>query len=112
MLNAFELRLRTIDRFMAFASIALRHPDLAAEQLEEAVKELWLRAVPIAGKCRERRSQRSAEELGALIFIHPQGDVAPNRLQARLKGNCYLQPGRPSARDHHRAFASDLRGDP
>src|SRR5205814_3822789 len=31
------------DRFVAFASVALQHPDLAAEQLDDAVKRLGLR---------------------------------------------------------------------
>ena len=32
------------DRFVGMASLALQHPDLAAEQLEQAVKKLGLRA--------------------------------------------------------------------
>src|SRR5580692_9479408 len=35
------------DRFVAFASVALQHPDLAAEQLEDAVKKLGLRGASI-----------------------------------------------------------------
>src|SRR5439155_937926 len=31
-----------------------------------------------------------AEQLGALVFIHPQGDGAPAQLQQRFKGNGYL----------------------
>ena len=37
------------DRFVGLASVALQHPDLAAEQLDEAVKRLGLRGVGIAG---------------------------------------------------------------
>src|SRR5258705_5084016 len=32
------------ERFVAFASVALQHPDLAAEQLEEGVKKYGLRS--------------------------------------------------------------------
>src|SRR2546425_8361054 len=33
------------DRFVAFATVALQHPDLAAEQLEEGIKKYGLRGV-------------------------------------------------------------------
>src|SRR5258708_29834590 len=37
------------DRFVGLASVALQHPDLAAEQLEYAVKQLRLRGALIGG---------------------------------------------------------------
>ena len=37
------------DRFVGLASVALQHPDLAAEQLEYAVKQLELRGALIGG---------------------------------------------------------------
>src|SRR6266851_6090819 len=37
------------DRFVAFATVALQYPDLAAEQLEDGVKKLWLRGASIGG---------------------------------------------------------------
>jgi len=37
------------DRFVAFASVALQYPDLAAQQLEHAVKKLNLRGAAIGG---------------------------------------------------------------
>jgi aminocarboxymuconate-semialdehyde decarboxylase len=37
------------DRFVGLASVALQHPDLAAEQLEDAVKQLGLRGALIGG---------------------------------------------------------------
>ena len=83
------------DRFVAFATVALQYPDLAAEQLEEGVKKLGLRGAAIGGHVNgdEISSPKfdpfwaKAEELGALIFIHPQG--VPE-LQKRLEGNGYL----------------------
>ena len=83
------------DRFVAFASVALQFPDLAVQQLEHAVKKLGLRGAavgasvgrdefadpkfhPFWGKC---------EELGILVFMHPQG--TPD-LARRLKGNGVL----------------------
>jgi len=86
------------DRFVAFASVALQHPDLAAEQLEEGVKRFGLRGAGIGGnvagmEISDRKFDpfwAKAEELGVPVFIHPQGDGAPEQLNARLQGNGYL----------------------
>jgi aminocarboxymuconate-semialdehyde decarboxylase len=80
------------DRFVAFASVALQHPDLAAQQLEEGVKKLGLRGAAIGGSVfGEELSDpkfhpfwAKAEELGCLVFIHPRGI---EDLDKRLKGN-------------------------
>ena len=42
------------DRFVAFATVALQHPDLAVEQLEDAIKTLGLRGV-FGRRQRQRR---------------------------------------------------------
>src|SRR5438552_2482719 len=81
------------ERFVAFATVALQHPDLAAEQLEEGVKKLGLRGGSIgANVAGEELSDprfhpfwAKAEQLGCLIFIHPQGGSAG--FEQRLKGN-------------------------
>jgi aminocarboxymuconate-semialdehyde decarboxylase len=86
------------ERFVAFATVALQFPDLAAEQLEEGVKKFGLRGVGIGGNVAgEELSDpkfnpfwAKAEQLGVLVFIHPQGDGAPTQLQQRFKGNGYL----------------------
>jgi aminocarboxymuconate-semialdehyde decarboxylase len=83
------------DRFAAFASLALQYPDLAVEQLEHAVKRLGLRGAAIgASVLGEEFSEprfhpvwAKAEELGAVLFIHPQS--TPD-LARRLKGNGWL----------------------
>jgi aminocarboxymuconate-semialdehyde decarboxylase len=69
------------DRFVAMASVALQHPDLAAEQLEDAVKRLSLRGVSIGGHVNGEDLSlpkydpfwAKAAELGALVFMHPGG---------------------------------------
>ncbi len=86
------------DRFVAFASAALQFPDLAAEQLEEGVKKYGLRGVAIGGNVAGMEISdpklnpfwAKAEQLGTLVFIHPQGDGAPEQLGARFKNNGYL----------------------
>ncbi len=69
------------DRFVALASVALQHPDLAAEQLEDGVKRLGLRGASIGGHVRGEDLSlpkydpfwAKAAELGALVFMHPGG---------------------------------------
>jgi aminocarboxymuconate-semialdehyde decarboxylase len=86
------------DRFVAFATVALQHPDLAAEQLEEGVKKYGLRGAGIGGSVNGEEISdpkfhpfwAKAEQLGVVVFIHPQGTGAPTELQQRFKGNGYL----------------------
>src|SRR6266481_9030281 len=87
------------ERFVAFASVALQHPDLAAEQLEEGVKKYGLRGAAIGGSVNEEELSdpkfhpfwAKAEQLGVLVFIHPQGAGAAASLSSRLKGNGLLE---------------------
>jgi len=86
------------DRFVAYASVALQHPDLAARQLEEGVKKYGLRGAAIGGSVEGMELSdpklnpfwAKAEQLGVLVFIHPQGTGASTQLASRLKGNGYL----------------------
>jgi aminocarboxymuconate-semialdehyde decarboxylase len=86
------------DRFLAFASVALQHPDLAAQQLEEGVKKYGLRGAAIGGSVNGMELSdpklhpfwARAEQLGVLVFIHPQVTGATTELAGRLKGNGYL----------------------
>jgi aminocarboxymuconate-semialdehyde decarboxylase len=86
------------DRFVAFASVALQHPELAAEQLEEAVKKHGLRGAGIGGSVEADELSHpkfdvfwaKAEQLGVLVFMHPQGGGAAAQLASRLKGNGLL----------------------
>jgi aminocarboxymuconate-semialdehyde decarboxylase len=85
------------DRFVAFASVALQHPDLAAEQLEHGVKRLGLRGAGVGGSVEGRELSdpafhpfwAKAEQLGVLVFLHPQGTAELER-SGRLKGNGLL----------------------
>ena len=83
------------ERFAAFASLALQFPDLAVQQLDDAVKKLGLRGAQIgcsvAGEDfsnpRFHPVWAKAEELGAVLFIHPQSTP---ELAKRLQGNGWL----------------------
>jgi predicted TIM-barrel fold metal-dependent hydrolase len=90
-----ELSATRPDRFAAFASLALQYPDLAVQQLETAVKKLGLRGAAIGGSVageefsdpRFHPVWAKAEELGAVLFIHPQSTP---ELAKRFKGNGWL----------------------
>ena len=77
------------ERFVALASVALQHPELAAEQLESGIKTFGLRGVAIGGSvaAEEFASPRfdtfwaKVEVLGVPMFIHPQGVPGLSRLQ-------------------------------
>ena len=83
------------DRFGAFASLSLQYPDLAVQQLETAVTKLGLRGAAIGGSVLGEEFAdpkfypvwAKAEELGAVLFIHPQS--TPD-LAKRFKGNGWL----------------------
>jgi aminocarboxymuconate-semialdehyde decarboxylase len=74
-------------RFVAVSSPSLQFPDLAAQQLERAMKELGLKGASVGGHCRgESLSDAKydpfwakCEQLQALVFMHPGG--AENVLQ-------------------------------
>lgn len=80
------------DRFVGLCTVALQHPELAAEQLEEGVKKLGMRGCLLhATVLGEELSARKldpfwakAEELGCLVFIHPAGF---RRDESRFRGN-------------------------
>lgn len=69
------------DRFVALSSVPIQHPDLAADHLEYAVKELGLRGASVGGHCQgESLSDprfdpfwAKAEELDVPVFMHPGG---------------------------------------
>jgi aminocarboxymuconate-semialdehyde decarboxylase len=83
------------DRFGAYASLALQFPDLAVQQLETAMKQQGLRGAAIGASVLDDDFSdpkfhpvwAKAEELGAVLFIHPLG-VPP--LAKRLQGNGWL----------------------
>ncbi len=92
------------DRFVGLTSVALQHPDLAAEQLEHAVNNLGLRGASIGGHVegvlpsspRFDPFWAKAEELGVPIFMHPDGAknvIREGGLDARVNlGNIIGNP--------------------
>jgi aminocarboxymuconate-semialdehyde decarboxylase len=85
------------ERFVAFATAALQYPDLAAEQVDYAVKTLGFRGVGVAGSVAGEELANpkfhpfwaKCEELGVLVFMHPLGtrELEPS---GRLSGSGLL----------------------
>ena len=81
-------------RFVAFSSVALQFPELAAQQMEEAIKHLGLRGAAIGENVNgeELSSRRldpfwaKAQELDALVFLHPQASAEATGIANRVKG--------------------------
>jgi aminocarboxymuconate-semialdehyde decarboxylase len=67
------------DRFVALTSPTLQFPDLAAQQLEHAVKDLGMVGAAVAGHVQGEPLSDSkydpfwakAQELGVMVFMHP-----------------------------------------
>jgi aminocarboxymuconate-semialdehyde decarboxylase len=87
-----ELSAAYPDRFVPIGAVALQHPDLAASQLEYAVKELGHRGVMLTcsidgvelADSRFNPFWSKAEELGVVVFLHPRGFAEG---ASRLEGN-------------------------
>ena len=105
------------DRFVGMATLALQHPDLAAEQLDQAVRKLGLRGAAIGGSVEgQELSDRKfdpfwakAEELGVMLFMHPQqapGTTQNPRLQGKGRSG---QHDRQPAGDDGVSVAPDFR---
>ncbi|MBM3347738.1 MAG: amidohydrolase, partial [Betaproteobacteria bacterium] len=76
-------------------SVALQFPDLAVQQLDHAIRKLGLRGVAVGASCAGDEFSdpkfhpfwAKAEELGILVFIHPQSTP---ELSKRFRGNGWL----------------------
>ena len=89
-----EICSRYPDRLVAMTSVALQHPELAAEQLETGIREYGLKGVSLGGHVAEEElgEQRfdpfwaAVEEFDVPIWVHPLGVPELDRLE----GNGFL----------------------
>ena len=108
------------DRFVAFTSPALQFPELAAEQLEHAVKQLGMRGTAIGGHANGEPLSMpkfdpfwaKAQELGVLVFMHPNNSeniAKPGALEgAGDLGNVIGNPLETTLFLSHLIFAGTL----
>ncbi len=89
-----ELVSRYPDRLVAMTSVALQHPELAAEQLEKGVRDYGLKGVSLGGHVAHEELGEgrfdpfwaAVQELDVPIWVHPLGVPGLDRLE----GNGFL----------------------
>lgn len=87
-------------RFAGLGIVQLQHVDDSVKELERAVQQLGLKGAFVAAHIAEyelgdRRFDpfwAAAENLGALIFLHPMGFTSPERLEPYFMTNVVGQP--------------------
>lgn len=111
-----ELCARRPDRLVGLGLAPLHHPALAVEELTHAVTALGLRGVEISTSAGGRElSDESlagfwarAEELQALVFIHPWGCTLGHRLDQHYLANVVGQPVETTLALSHLIFSGLL----
>jgi len=82
-------------RFIGYAPVSLQFPELAAEQLEQGMKQLGLVGAAIGGSVEGKEIAaakfdpfwKKAEELQAMVFIHPQTAPQSTGIAKRVQGS-------------------------
>ncbi|MES2978962.1 MAG: amidohydrolase family protein [Pseudomonadota bacterium] len=95
-----DLSRRFPERILGLGNVSLQHPLLAVEQLKEAVIDLGLKGVEISSTingveladARFDPFWQAAEELGCIVFLHPLGTSAHERLNRSYLTNVIGQP--------------------
>lgn len=87
-------------RFAGLGIVQLQHVDDSVKELERAIKQLGLKGVFVAahiaeyelGDPRFDAFWAAAQDLGALVFLHPMGFTEPKRLEPYFMTNVVGQP--------------------
>jgi aminocarboxymuconate-semialdehyde decarboxylase len=104
------------ERFVGLAAVPLQHPALAAEVLTRAVTELGFRgcqvSTQVAGLELADRSHdvfwRAAQDLNAVVFIHPLGCTLAERVKRWYLVNVIGQPIETTIALSHLIFGGTL----
>jgi aminocarboxymuconate-semialdehyde decarboxylase len=104
------------DRLVGLGIVPLHHPELAAAELEHAIRDLGLQGVeiPTRGGSIELADPvlepfwAAAEESGALVFIHPWSCTLGARLDRHYLGNIIGQPVETTIALSHLIFSGLL----
>jgi len=88
------------DKFVGLGLVALQFPELAARQLEDAMRSMGMRGVEIGTRLEDAELDAepletfwaAAEQLGALIFIHPAGTTLGQRVARYYLSNLLGNP--------------------
>jgi predicted TIM-barrel fold metal-dependent hydrolase len=91
------------NRFVAYATVALQFPELAAAQLEEGMKRWGLKGAAIGGNVNGEELSAAkfdpfwakAQELQAAIFMHPQDSIVATGIGKRTGNGDMANIGNP-----------------
>jgi aminocarboxymuconate-semialdehyde decarboxylase len=111
---------RDPDRFVGLGTVPFQAPDLAVAELERLHKSLGFRGIEImthvAGEDlsepRFRKIFARCEELGILIFMHPDGFTEARRLKDHYFANVIGNPLDSTVAVHHLIFGGVLQDYP
>src|SRR5271167_1798751 len=104
------------ERFVGLGSVAMQFPELAADQLEHAMRDLHLKGVIIStavngAELADPRFEvfwAKAEALGAVVFIHPMGCSLGARLTPYYLSNVLGNPAETTVALAHLIFSGML----
>jgi aminocarboxymuconate-semialdehyde decarboxylase len=111
---------RKPDRFIAFGTVPLTHGGEAASELERCVKSLGMKGVEVLTNVAGRELPapdyapfwQKAEELDALVIIHPNGFTEANRLTRFYFNNVIGNPLETTIALHYLIFDGVLERHP
>jgi predicted TIM-barrel fold metal-dependent hydrolase len=103
-------------RLHGLGTLPLQHPAIAVRELERAVVELGLKGVSVSTNVDGRELAdplfdpvwAAADDLGAVVFIHPWGCSLGPRLGAHFLGNTFGQPAETALALSHLIFGGAL----
>ncbi|HVA35647.1 MAG TPA: amidohydrolase family protein [Stellaceae bacterium] len=108
------------ERFVGLATVPMQVPEYAVRELTRAVKELGLKGVEICPHVEQEELSAErfrpffakAEELGAVIFMHPHGFPDGRRLADHFFQNIVGNPLDTTVAIHHLIFGGVLEAHP
>lgn len=104
------------ERLYGLGTVPLQHPDLAVALLDKAVTEYGLYGISVSTTVDGRELAdpahdpvwEKAEELGAVVFVHPWGCSLGERLATHYLGNTVGQPVETTVALSHLIFTGVL----
>jgi aminocarboxymuconate-semialdehyde decarboxylase len=108
------------DRFAAMAAVPLQAPEMAAGELRYALEELGMVAVEIATSVVDSELDdraltpfwNAAEELDALVLVHPYASIGSDRLARYFLSNIVGNPAEETVAAAHLVFGGVLERHP
>ena len=108
------------DRFVALGTVPMQEPKLAVKELEYCMKELGFRGLEIGTNVRKAELSDSrfnafwakAEQLGAVVFLHPSGFTDTSRMKEHFLTNVIGNPLDTTFALNHLVFGGVLERHP